>query len=110
MEHTSNTATGGWVGQMVTDEQHRKIGKVVDVLYEDDTSNTPDWAIVRVGLRSDHFLPLDNAYRTRDERVVVPYDPTTVKRAPRAPKEHIFPVGVKEEALAHYGMDAAADV
>lgn len=107
MEHISdNGGSGVWVGHTVTDESHKKIGKVVDVLYEDDTSNTPDWAVVRTGpLGGDHFLPLSNAYRTRDERVVVPYDSATVKKAPRAPREHIFPIGVKEQALEHYGVD-----
>ena len=47
------------------------------------------WAVVRTGLtRSEHLVPLTNAYVGVDGNVVVPYDKNTVKRAPRA-REHI---------------------
>ena len=104
-DDTGGIAGSTWVGTLVIDENERRIGKVVDVLYEDDGSTTPDWAVVRTGpLGGDRFLPLAEAQRRQDERVVVPYDPDTVKTSPKAPREHIFPVGVKQETLAHYGI------
>jgi hypothetical protein len=96
---------GGWLGQVVIDEDSHHIGKVVDVVYDDDTSKKPHWAVVGSGpLRSHHFVPLASAYRTSDGRLVVPFDPQVVKRSPKAGRDHEFTPDLRERTLRHYGI------
>ena len=106
MQHVSETTEGGWVGHPVIDENSRPVGKVVDVIYDDDTVATPTYAIVGVGmLKSGHYVPLSDAYKTADGRVVVPYDQRIVKAAPKADKNHVMTRDVREATIGHYGMD-----
>jgi hypothetical protein len=105
VQRTSDITDGGWLGQPVIDENSKPIGKVVDVLYDDDTSNTPTWAIVGVGpLKKAHFVPLADAYRTGDGRLVLPYDQRIVKGAPRADKSHVMTREIRQATIGHYGM------
>lgn len=104
MEHVSNSDQR-WLGQPVIDENSKPIGRVVDVLYDDDTSVTPDWAVVGVGLlKTGHYMPLDKAYRTADGRLVVPYDQQTVKGAPRVGKDHVLTPALKQATASYYGV------
>ena len=86
---------------MVSD-QGAVIGRVNDVLI-DETAADDAWAVVSTGLlRSEHFVPLTAAYLADDGDVVVPYDKTTIKRAPRA-DEHVISSPVRAELAAYYG-------
>jgi len=107
VERISEITDGGWVGKPVIDEASRPVGKVVDVLYDDDTSRTPQWAVVGVGFfRSQHYVPLAEAYKTHDGRLVVPYDQRVVKQSPKATREHIMTPNVREATASHYGVPA----
>ena len=106
MQRINDIADGGWLGQPVIDENSRPIGKIVDVLYDDDAASTPKWAVVGVGpFKTGHYLPLSEAYRTADGRLVVPYDQRIVKGAPRASKHHIMTRELKAATAGHYGME-----
>jgi hypothetical protein len=104
----SDTELGGsWLGQSVVDEDSHPIGKVIDVVYEDDTSSKPQWAVVAAGpFRSPHFVPLQHAYRTSDGRLVVPYDPQVVKRSPKTGRDHALTPNLRARTLEHYGIDS----
>jgi hypothetical protein len=105
VEHVSESGDQRWLGQPVIDENSKPIGKVVDVLYDDDTSHSPQWAVVGVGLlKSGHYMPLAAAYRTADGRLVVPYDQQTVKRAPKASREHVLTPELKQATTSYYGL------
>ncbi|MDQ1466301.1 MAG: hypothetical protein QOH10_716 [Actinomycetota bacterium] len=89
-------------GHRMVSEAGDVIGRVNDVLV-DETAVDAAWAVVRTGLtRSEHFVPLTNAYLGVDGSVVVPYDKNTVKRAPRA-GEHVLTAPVREELAGYYG-------
>jgi len=105
-ETTDKTPTTdqGWLGQEMVDQKHNRIGRVVDVIYDTDTDPMPDWAVVNAGMFAGaHYVPLGEAYRTRDGRLVVPYDKTTVRRSPRADRSHILTPDVRRVAGHHYG-------
>lgn len=106
MQHISETSEGGWVGQPVIDEDSRPVGKVVDVIYDDDQAgSTPSWAIVGVGMfKAGHYVPLTEAYKTADGRIVVPYDQKVVKAAPKADKNHVMTRDVRAATVGHYGI------
>lgn len=107
MQHISETTEGGWVGQPVIDENSRPVGKVVDVIYDDDANPLPSYAVVGVGmLKIGHFVPLAEAYKTADGRVVVPYDQRVVKAAPKADKNHVMTRALRAATVGHYGVDA----
>ena len=86
----------------VVDPDGVHIGKVADVLY-DEALATPQWLAVDLGLlASQHYVPVHNAYKSGDGRVVVPYDRAAVKHAPRAHKDHILTRELAEELHRHY--------
>jgi hypothetical protein len=88
----------------VIDERRSKIGTVTDVLY-DASDATPRWATVSLGLFSgEHYIPLSDAYQAEDGRVVVPYDKSTVKRAPKANRDHVLTPDVEDELRRYYGV------
>jgi sporulation protein YlmC with PRC-barrel domain len=87
--------------RMVT-ERGSVIGRVNDVVI-DETATDDAWAIVSTGvLRSEHYVPLTKAYLATDGDVVVPYDKTTVKHAPRA-DDHVLTAPVRKELAEYYG-------
>jgi ribosomal 30S subunit maturation factor RimM len=90
------------LGQNVVSENGDTIGRVNDVLI-DETGPDGAWAVVTMGLlRSEHFVPLAEAYVGIDGNVVVPYEKHTVKKAPRA-DEHVLTGPVREKLAAYYG-------
>ncbi len=106
MQRINEITDGGWLGQPVIDENSKPIGKVIDVLYDDDASATPNWAVVGVGpLKKGHYVPLEHAYKTADGRLVVPYDQRLVKGAPKASKHHVMTRELKLATAGHYGLN-----
>ena len=90
------------LGQRVVSEHGEMIGRVNDVLI-DDSATDRAWAVVSTGLlRTEHFVPLAEAYVGIDGNVVVPYEKNTVKKAPRA-DEHVLTAPVREKLAAYYG-------
>jgi hypothetical protein len=78
------------------------LGRVNDVLYGDESSNSP-WAVVGTGwFGTERFVPLHGAYLATDGKVVVPYDKSTVKHAPRA-GDHALVPAVRAALAAYYG-------
>lgn len=80
----------GFVGRPAIDERGTKIGTVTDVLTDDRTGEVT-WAVVSLGfMHTEHYVPLMDAYQTETGRVVLGFDRETVKRSPRASREHVL--------------------
>lgn len=109
-----------YTGHDVVDEQGQRIGRVVDVIYDDDQpasapvesqgdlgqfGRQPSWLVVDPGiLRSTHYLPVAGSYRTGDGTIVTPWDRDWVKAAAKAHNDHIMTREQREELLAHYSL------
>jgi uncharacterized protein YrrD len=90
-------------GHPVFDQHHDKVGRVSDVVY--DEMGEPKWAIVDPGpLRSEKFVPVEGAYTTNDGDVVVPYDKSHVKTAPKVSRDHIIDSATERRLVRHYEL------
>jgi hypothetical protein len=90
------------LGRRMIDENGAVIGRIKDVLYGEPADDAP-WAVVGIGvLGSERFAPLRDAYLADDGKVVVPYDKTLVKGAPRA-GDHVLVPAVRAALAAYYG-------
>lgn len=117
---TDNTEHAVYTGHDVVDEQAARIGKVVDVIYDDATDlppaldpgpagREPSWLVVDPGpLRAAHYLPVAASYRTADGTIVTPWDRAWVRAAARAGKDHVVTREQREELLAHYSLDVTS--
>jgi len=95
-----------YVGQEAIDQRGGKIGKVTDILSDEQTGQ-PAWAIVNTGLvRAEHYVPLVDAYETDEGRIVLAFDKSTVKQSPRAGREHVLLRSTEEELRRYYGLAA----
>ena len=93
-------------GRTVVDTHHIEVGTITDVVY-DDVSSIPTWAIVKTGaLRGEHYMPLAETYVADDGRLVVPFDKSSVKRAPRAGRDHVVTTDIAKELRDYYGRAA----
>jgi hypothetical protein len=92
-------------GHPVVDANLDTIGKVTDVLY-DDIEMQPRWAVVKLSglFGSEHFMPVDHAYVDAEEQVVIPWDKSMIKGAPKANGDHILSPELTEELVAYYGQ------
>jgi PRC-barrel domain len=90
-------------GSAVLDDHHEKVGTVRDVVYDDD--GEPRWAVVDPGpLRSAHFVPIEGSYMTASGEMVLPYAKEQVKRAPKAPRDHILDSRTESQLELHYEL------
>jgi uncharacterized protein (TIGR02271 family) len=93
-------------GGTVVDNDGDKIGKVSQVFLDDQTGN-PEWVTVTTGLfgTAESFIPLNQA-TIRGDEIVVPYDKSTVKGAPRVEDSNGH-LSESEEAelYRYYGLD-----
>ncbi len=83
-----------------------KIGKVSQVFLDDQTGN-PEWLTVATGLfgTAESFVPLNQA-TVRGDEVVVPFDKSTVKGAPRvADSSGHLSESEEAELYRYYGLD-----
>jgi hypothetical protein len=96
----------GWVDRPVIDDHGHKVGKVVDVVY-DQQELAPRWAVVDIGVfGAKHYMPLEGAYCSSDGQVVAPFDRAVVKRAPKAQRDHVVGRALAEEIAHHYNPAA----
>lgn len=96
----------GLSGHNVIDNHGEKVGKVADVLFDEGTS-TPRWALVSIGklVHRQTAVPLDEAYRSADGDLVVAYEKSDVKHAPRLTANTVL-TNIEERHLCeHYGLD-----
>jgi ribosomal 30S subunit maturation factor RimM len=91
-------------GRTVLDSQSVKVGKVTDVLFHE---GNPDWAVVKTGaLGGEHFVPLEHTYVDVDGRLVVPFNKTEIKRAPRPTRDHVITSQARNQLRDYYGLAA----
>jgi hypothetical protein len=90
-------------GHEAYDERHEKIGKVTDVLY--DEQGEPRWAVVNPGmLHRERYVPVEGAFMTDAGEVVVAYSKDTVKSARPANRDHILDPVVERALEEHYAV------
>jgi len=90
-------------GHDVVDQDHRLIGTISDVLY--DQSGDPEWAVVDLGLlRSAHYLPVVAGYMSERGDFVVPFEKRVVKNAPKADRSHFLDSSTARELVRHYEL------
>jgi hypothetical protein len=90
----------------VVDTQLQPVGRVTDVLF-DDREFSPRWAVVKTGFfGGERFVPLQNAYLDHAGRLVVPFDKTSIKRAPKTRGDHMVSPEVAKELRDYYGIAA----
>ena len=96
----------GLAGHAVIDKHKDLVGTISYVLY-DEREMSPRWAVVKLGaLRGQHFVPLSDSYVDHDGRVVVPYEKTTIQRAPRARRAQMVDLRAARELRDYYGVAA----
>jgi uncharacterized protein (TIGR02271 family) len=94
-----------WQGRTMLDREGNRIGSI-DVIYLDDQTGQPEWALVNTGLFGTKatFVPLAQAFQS-DNDVLVPYNKQLVKDAPRVdPDEHLSEAE-EQQLWRHYGLD-----
>jgi hypothetical protein len=93
-------------GHAVLDSELRSVGTVTDVLY-DEREIAPLWAVVKTGaFFAEHYVPLVDSYLDRDGRLVVPHDKASIKRAPRAHRDHVLTHRDARELHDYYNIAA----
>lgn len=90
-------------GHDVVDPDHKLIGTISDVLY--DQSGDPEWAVVDLGLlRSAHYLPVGAGYMSEKGDFIVPFEKRIVKSAPKADRSHFLDSSTERELVRHYEL------
>jgi ribosomal 30S subunit maturation factor RimM len=88
-------------GHDVVDPDHRLIGTISDVLY--DQQGDAEWAVVDLGLlRSAHYLPVAAGYMSEAGEFVVPFDKAVVKGAAKADRRHFMDSSTENQLVLHY--------
>jgi hypothetical protein len=104
----AGTADGSYVGHMVIDQHHERVGTVTDVIY-DDHRDIADWLIVDPGiLRSERVVPVEGSYVSDEDTIVVPFDKRWVLAADKAPGGHVLTEVEIRHLDAHYGTHRAS--
>ncbi|WP_100366106.1 DUF2382 domain-containing protein [Diaminobutyricimonas aerilata] len=95
------------IGSTVYDRDHSKIGSV-EQIYVDPGTERPLFAAVTTGLfgTSQTFVPLEAADQT-DDGIVVPYEKSFVKDAPRIEPEGALDPSEENALYDYYGLSGA---
>ncbi len=102
LPHSDDRPRPTYTGHDVLDEHGAPIGSVTDVVY-DLRGNDPEYLVVDPGLfRAAHYVPVDGAYLTSDDRLVVPWDKHWVKTAPKASGDHVLSSVERRTLEVHY--------
>lgn len=106
MPVTENELSGVYDGDVVS-ASGEKIGSVGQI-YLDDQSGEPTFVTANTGLfgMSQSFVPLRGA-RVENGNVVVDFDKTTVKDAPRIDDDGSLSPDEEDRLYAYYGMGTA---
>src|SRR5215207_9317350 len=106
MPLTENDLSGVYTGDVVS-ASGEKIGAVGQI-YLDDQTGEPTFVTANTGLfgMSQSFVPLRGA-RVDDGNVVVDFDKTTVKDAPRIDDDGSLSPAEEDQIYAYYGMGTA---
>lgn len=105
MAQLPHSEDGRLAGTKVIDVHGAKVGAVTDVVFEDDTADTPSWVVVGFGPFKTRrtLVPLIDAYRSTDGDLVVAFDRRTVREGPRTgamqPSSR-----ERSQAAHHYGL------
>lgn len=108
-------AWSSYVDHDVVDEHGEKVGVVDDVVYDENVSDEaligdngppqPTWLVVNPGaLRAAHFVPVAGSYRAQSGAVVIPWDKSWVKSAPKAGRDHVLTDSDRRELADHYAL------
>jgi len=90
-------------GHEMFDAHHEKVGKVTDVLY--DENGSARWAVVNPGpLHRERYVPVDGSFMTDAGQVVVPFTKDVVKGAHPANRDHILDRDLERELEQHYAL------
>ena len=97
-----------WEGRTVLDKDGDKIGKIDQVLINDETGN-PEWLGVTTGLfgKRQNFVPLAESRFVGDD-VQVAYDKAHVKDAPNFDVESHMEPQEEGDLYRHYGIEYMA--
>jgi hypothetical protein len=96
-----------FTGSCVLDDRGASVGTVSAVVYEDDDPD-PVWLVVdsRWWWRGRHYVPVDGSYPTPAGDLVVPYDRSWVRAAPRAGTDQgDLDYETRRRLATHYGDD-----
>lgn len=86
----------------VLDDHLEAIGTVTDVIYDSEQNMEPRWAIVKTGVfGGERPTPLEGSYVADSGDLVLAFDRTTIKKAPKVPHDHVL-TRTDEEEIAHY--------
>ena len=78
-------------GCTAVDDHGEKIGAITDVIY--DVDGEPKLAIVKPGLlKRERVAPLEGAYHSDEDHVVLPLPKDVVLNGPVAPRDHVISV------------------
>jgi hypothetical protein len=95
--------TTNYRGHDVVDPDHRLIGTISDVLF--DQQGEAEWAVVDLGLlRSAHYLPVASGCMSESGEFVVPFDKQIVKGAPKADRRHFMDASTEGQLVSHYEL------
>jgi uncharacterized protein (TIGR02271 family) len=95
----------GWSGRTLIGADGAKLGTIEEI-YVDDTTGTPEWALVNGGGMfgsTSTFVPLAEATDKGGE-VAVPYTKATVKDAPKMESGQHLEQADEERLYQHYGL------
>jgi PRC-barrel domain len=106
MPITENDLSGVYAGDVLS-ASGEKIGGVGQI-YLDDQTGEPTFVTANTGLfgMSQSFVPLRGA-RVENGNVVVDFDKTTVKDAPRIDDDGSLSPAEEDQLYAYYGMSAS---
>ena len=91
-----------FTGRRVLDEHGLRLGSVSDVVFDPDGVR-PEYLVVAPGpLRAPKYVPIDGAYSTADDRIVVTWDKQWIRHAPRVRRKHQLSSADRHLLEVHY--------
>jgi hypothetical protein len=101
---TDDSGSDELVGHTVVDPNGQKIGKVADVLRDTETGR-PEWAVIDLGkMKASHYAPLDGAFRSVDDTLVVNLEKRLIASAPKASGAHELTPELEKELRDYYAI------
>ena len=93
-----------YTGRGVLDDRGAAVGTVTGVVYE-NADRDPSWLLVETRWRRmPHYVPFEGTYPTATGDLVVPFDRSWVKAAPRARSDvQTLSYETRRRLATHYG-------